>query len=77
MHAQPEVPFLQPADDPPEGEEVDVAEGAFAHPVTEVVAPSPQHRVQPAEQVCKRSMLRSASQRPHLAMIEAIDFFEG
>ena len=37
VHVQPEVPLPQPDDDPPEGEVVDVAEGAFAHPVTEVV----------------------------------------
>jgi hypothetical protein len=41
---------------------IDIAEGAFGYPVTEVVAPAPQHRVQSAQQVCERSVFRSASE---------------
>ncbi len=66
VHVQSDVSLLQPADDPPEGEVVDVVEGPRRDAVTEVVAPSPQRRVQPAEQVGERSMFRSASERSDL-----------
>ena len=61
-----EVSFAEPADDPREGEVVDVVEGARGRAVTEVVVPAPQRQVQPAQQVCKRSTSCSASQQPHL-----------
>jgi hypothetical protein len=53
VHVQSEVTLLQPAHDAPEREVIDIAEGAFGHPVTEVGAPALQHRVQSAQQVCE------------------------
>src|SRR3954471_9519667 len=55
-HTEAGVTFLQPADDAPEGEVVEVAEGAFRHSVLEVGAPSSDHRVQPAQQVSEGAM---------------------
>ena len=66
MHVQPDVSLPEPADDPPEGEVIDVVEGPGRHAVTEVVAPAPQYRVQPAQQVFERSMLCSAGQQSGL-----------
>jgi hypothetical protein len=66
VHVQPDVSIAQPAHDPPEGVVIEVAEGARGHAVAEVVAPAPQHRVEPAQQVCERSVFRSAGQGPHL-----------
>src|SRR3954466_11917459 len=51
VHVQSKVSFAQPADDAPEGVVVDVAERARGRPVTEIGAPAPQHRIDPAQQV--------------------------
>jgi hypothetical protein len=64
---QPGVPFAEPARDPPEGVVIEVAEGPRGHTVAEIVAPAPQNRVEPAQQVCERSVFGSAGQRPDLA----------
>ncbi len=66
MHVQPDVSFAEPADDPPEGVVIDVAECPRGHPVAEVVTPSPQRRVQPTQQVTERSVPCSTSQRSDL-----------
>src|SRR5271154_480836 len=58
------VTFADPADDSPPGVCVDVTEGPFGHPVAKIVTPAPQHRIQLAQQVSKRSMPRSAGGRP-------------
>src|SRR5215207_5787366 len=55
-HTDAGVSFLQPADDPPEGEMVEIAEGALRHAVAEVGAPTSDHRVEPAQQVGERAM---------------------
>ena len=55
-HVQFGVTFLQPAHDPPKREVIEVGEEAFGYPVLKVGAPAPQHRVQPAQQVCQRLM---------------------
>jgi hypothetical protein len=47
------------------------------HAVTEVVAPSPQHRVEPVEQVGERSMLLSRVNDRTLPITEANAFFDG
>jgi len=46
--------LAEPAHDPPEGEVIEIAERPRGHAVTEVVAPSPQHRFEPVEQVGER-----------------------
>ena len=56
VHVEFGVSFLQPADDPPEREVVDIAEGMFDDPVLEVHAPATQHRVETAQQVSQGSM---------------------
>ena len=61
-----EVSFAEPADDPPEGVMVDVTEAPFGHPVTEVVAPSPQHSVDAAQQVGESSVFVSGGERSDL-----------
>src|SRR5699024_8115817 len=65
-HVQLGVSLLQPADNPPEGEAVDIAEEVFDDAVLEVGAPSSQRRGKAAEQVGECSMGCPAGQRPHL-----------
>ena len=78
MHVQPDVPFPEPADHAPEGVVVDVTKGPGRHAVAEVIAPSPQHRVQAVEQISKRSMACSASKRSaRLRSMEASAFLDG
>ncbi len=59
------MPFAQPADYPLPGELAEVAEGLLGHAVLEVGRPSPQHRVEPVQQVGQRPVVCSAGQRPH------------
>ena len=63
---QSDVPLAEPADDPPLGEMVDIAECPLRHAVTEVITPSSQLRVQPAQQVGERSMKSAARKSTHL-----------
>jgi hypothetical protein len=65
-HADAGVSFLEPADDPPEGEVVQIAEGAFRHAVAEVGAPTSDQRVEPAQQVGECAMRCPPSQLSHL-----------
>ena len=54
VFVQPDVPLGQPPEHPPEGEVVQIAEGPSGHPVPKVIAPAPQHRIDPAQQVGER-----------------------
>jgi hypothetical protein len=56
------MPLGQRSEHPPEGEVVQVVEGPRGHLLPTVIAPAPQHRVDPAQQVCERSMQCPASQ---------------
>ena len=67
VQVQLRVSFAEPAEHSPEGEMIDMTEGPRGNPMPKIVAPSPQHRIQPTQQVSKRSMFRPASQRPQLA----------
>ena len=68
VHVQSEVPLAEPADDSPEGEVVDVAEGPLRHAVPEVRAPAPQDRIDAAQQVCERPMSCPVGELPHLTL---------
>lgn len=55
----------QPADDPVPDIGAQVAEGGLGHPVSEVVGPAPQHRVEPAQQFVERFVATLAAQGLH------------
>ena len=57
------MPFADTADHSVPGVLVEVAEGRLGHAVAEVGTPAPQHRIQLAQQDCKRRMRRPGSQR--------------
>jgi hypothetical protein len=60
--------FLQPADDPPEGEVIDIGEGPLGYPVLEVGAPAPDRRVEPTQEVRERAMSVPAGQQSDLRL---------
>src|ERR1700733_8080153 len=66
VHVQTGVPSAEPSDNPLEAELLEIAECPGGHSVPEVVAPSPQHWVQPVQQVCKCSMHGVLRQQSHL-----------
>ena len=67
-HIQFRVSLLQPTDDPPEGEMIDIAEEVFHDAVLTICAPAPQRRVQAAQQVCERSMRCPAGKQSHFVL---------
>src|SRR5699024_7410203 len=66
VHVQPGMTLLQPAHDPPESEPIQVGERRLGNPVLKVGAPTPQRRVQPAQQASESAMRCPAGQTADL-----------
>ena len=70
LPGDPFVSFSQPHGDPPPSERVKVAESGLGDTVPEVLTPSPQHRVELAQQVVSsdrcRDLLVSARTFPRM-----------
>jgi len=63
---QPDVAFANPTDDPPKDIVVEIVEGLCGHAVAEIVAPAPQYRIKPAQQLGESSVTLAAGKPAYL-----------